>query len=118
MVPLYTENNFELKKGNIYYIEDEIKETDEKIYLINYKKIDKEYKKYDIEIKKEDNKISISGKFNNEKVYLILDKFMGKKIYEINNNKEIINDNNLKGKYSIYIKINNSIYKTNKYIII
>ena len=118
LVPLYTENNFELKKGNIYYIEDEIKETDEKIYLINYKKIDKEYKKYDIEIKKEDNKISISGKFNNEKVYLILDKFMGKKIYEINNNKEIINDNNLKGKYSIYIKINNSIYKTNKYIII
>ena len=41
---------------------------------------------------------------------------MDKRIYDINNNYTIINKVGLTGKYNIYLKINNQIYKTNEYI--
>ena len=60
-----------------------------------------------------------TGKFKkDDEVYLILDKFLDKRIYDIKSNTTIINQYGLEGKYSIYLKINNTIYKTNTYITI
>ena len=89
--------------------------------MINYKNPDDNYKKYDIKLKKETDRLVVSGKFKKEdKVYVILDKFMDKKIYDVdikeNTTYKYINSTNLEGKYSIYLKINDKLYKTNKYV--
>lgn len=114
--PIYTINNYILTQGIAFKINKTTKESDKNIYLINYKKINENYKKYNIKIIKEANQLKITGDFNNEEVYLILDKFLDKKIYDIDYNTTIVNTKDLKGKYSIYLKINNTIYRTNKYI--
>lgn len=75
------------------------------------------YQKYQIKLTKTEDYLIITGQLKNTKeVYLILDKFLNKKIYQINHTPTIINSTNLKGKYSIYIKIEGSIYKTNQYV--
>lgn len=114
--PVYTLNNYILTKGIIFKPELPTNESKNKILLIGYKKIDKKYINYNIKITKETDYIKVTGDFNNEKVYLILDKFLDKKVYNINYNTNIINIKNLKGKYSIYLKINDTIYKIDKYI--
>lgn len=53
--------------------------------------------------------------FNKEKVYVILDKFLDKRVYEVGDTL-YINDTNLDGMYTIYVKIGNKIYKTDYYI--
>ena len=59
----------------------------------------------------------INGAFKKEeKAYLILDKFLGKKVYDLENGYNYINSTGLSGDYSIYIKIDNKIYKTNNYV--
>lgn len=52
---------------------------------------------------------------NKEKVYVILDKFLDKRVYEVGETL-YINDTNLDGMYTIYVKIGNKIYKTDYYI--
>ena len=42
--------------------------------------------------------------------------YVYKRIYDIKDEITIINQSGLSGKYSIYLKINNKIYKTNTYI--
>ena len=59
--------------------------------------------------------------YENEKYNHIITGFGGKlyidkRIYDINSKYTTINKKGLAGKYSIYIKINNTIYKTNNYI--
>lgn len=94
------------------------KESKHRIMLVDYKKIDNNYLKYKIKMKKEGNFFIIDGKFNDkDKVFVILDKVFDKKIYEIHNNRCIINSYKLNGKYSIYVKINDIIYQTNYYVI-
>ena len=89
----------------------------EKILLIGYKNIDDNYKKYNIKITSSSDYIKVIGDFNdNDKVYLILDKFLDKQVYDINSNNNLIKPKYLEGKYSIYLKINDIIYKTDKYI--
>lgn len=85
--------------------------SDENIALINYDKMDE---LEDIEIVREINRIKIT---NNtvDKVYLILDKFMDKRIYEVDDVK-YINTIGLDGKYTIYIKFGDNIYKTDYYV--
>ena len=113
---LYTKNNYVLKESiELNYIE-QTKETNKNIFIINYKKIDNEYKKYNIKMTKEKDLFKITGNFKNKEVYLILDKFLDKKTYKITNDNFIINTKYLNGKYSIYIKIDETIYKTNTYI--
>ena len=114
--PIYTINKYLLLKGISFKTKEITKESNQNIFTIGYKKIDKEYKKYNIKITKEDEFIRVIGDFNEEKVYIILDKFLDKRVYNINYNSNIISTNTLDGKYSIYLKINNTIYKTNKYI--
>ena len=116
ITPIYTINNYILKKGINFKINEKTPESKKKIYTIGYKKIDENYKKYNIKISKEANYLKIIGNFKNEETYIILDKFLDKRIYEIKDDSTIINTKALKGKYSIYIKIKNDIYKTNKYI--
>lgn len=121
LLPLYTDNNYKLTKGLKFNTETKTTESDKNILLINYKKIDDNYKKYNIKFIKESDRLVITGNFNsNDKVYVILDKFLDKKVYDIVTNqgitsKYIINQN-LEGNYSIYIKINDTIYKTNNYV--
>lgn len=115
--PLYHNNDsYKLTKPTLFDMTIETKESKDKIFLVNSKKIDKNYKKYNVKLTQNNNYLKITGNFNGSKVHLILDKFVDKKIYDINNNYTIINYKNLNGKYNIYLKIDDKIYKTNKFI--
>ena len=48
-------------------------------------------------------------------IYVILDKFLDKRIYEVEQDR-YINLEGLNGKYNVYYKIGKKIYKTNYYI--
>ena len=115
------ESNYKIEQGYYFNTNNKTKTANKKIVLINYKNIDKEYEKHNIKLKKEKERLSVSGNFNKEdKVYIILDKFLNKKIYQLNANDNTsiknIYKEGLNGKYSIYIKINNNLYKTNQYV--
>ena len=85
--------------------------SDKKISLFNYDNV-KEIK--DISITIDFNRIKVIND-NEDKIYIILDKFMDKRIYEVDNIK-YINLFGLDGKYTVYFKINDKIYKTEYYI--
>lgn len=118
LLPLYSDNkNYEIIKGIKFTTNQKTKESKQNIYLIGYKKIDQNYKDHNIKIIKTPDTIQVTGTFQkNETVFLILDKFLDKKIYDITSNQTIISKEGLSGKYSIYLKINNTLYKTNTYI--
>ena len=67
-----------------------------------------------INIKMDVNRISIYNNTGKE-VYLILDKLFDKRIYEVKDTK-YVNLNGLKGKYTIYYRIDGKVYKTDYYI--
>ena len=117
----YNNNNYKIEQGYSFRTKTITTTISKKIILINYKNIDKSYKKYNINIIQEKYRLKISGNFNEEdKVYIVLDKFLDKKVYELTNKKtgtKYINKEGLSGKYSVYIKINENLYKTNKYIV-
>ena len=83
---------------------------DKDISIIKYDKYDGK----DINIKMDVNRISIYNNTGKE-VYLILDKLFDKRIYEVKDTK-YVNLNGLKGKYTIYYKIKDKLYKTDYYI--
>ena len=85
--------------------------SDKNITLFNYDKIET---LEDIDIIQEVNRIKVTNTSDN-KVYLILDKFMDKRVYEVSLVK-YINTNGLRGKYTVYFKINDRVYKTDYYI--
>ena len=114
-------------KSNIYSFYDDISEYkivkgvrygkltttnryDKDISIIKYDKYDGK----DINMKMDVNRISI---YNNtgKDVYLILDKLFDKRIYEVKDTK-YVNLNGLKGKYTIYYRIDGKVYKTDYYI--
>ena len=138
---LYSKDTFELKipeaKGSL----GETKVDKTRFgFITKAKKIDKEYKKHDIEITNEEDRIEIKGRFKRGTEVKILLYQNGKiKEYEIPISKKpytamcvdifteeenkngivvtkYINKENLSGKYSIYLQINDTIYKTEKYI--
>lgn len=111
-----TNDNYKITNGVVFDITNKTKQSKEKIFLIGYKKIDKNYKSHNIKISKDQDYLKITGDFQNHQVYLILDKLLDKRIYDIDNNYTIINKNGLSGKYSIYLKIDDNIYKTNQYV--
>ena len=121
-IEFYTKNkNYKLSYGTSFAKKSETETSKESLLLINYKNPDDNYKKYDIKLMRETDRLVVSGKFKkNDKVYIILDKFMDKKIYDVdikeNTTYKYINSTNLEGKYSIYLKINDKLYKTNKYV--
>ena len=130
------EENIKIKSNNqIYDIESIYLDKDvyfnitKGIYLSKYKETEtsnkninilfsKEYKDK-INIYKEYDRLVIEYDFNkDDKVYFILDKFLGKKVYEIDTSKNIkyINSYGLSGKYTMYLKINDRLLKLNEFV--
>ena len=84
-------------------------------------------KNYNLSFYKDVYGLKFTGEFKkSDDVELILDNVLSKKTYDIqipdSNKKRIVtsmyvNEDGLKGKYYIYIRINGTIYKLNKYVI-
>lgn len=115
-------------------------ESNKHIIIVKSKDIDNNYNKHNITFDKEVDRLVFSGTFlKDDKVKIILDKFLGKKEYDVIVRKrpytamcvdvftdkeekdgikvtKYINNTGLNGKYLIYVSINGTIYKTNKYV--
>lgn len=137
---LYTENDYENTLGKRLGSLGETRVSKKDNKFIKTVEIDEDYNKRNITITNEEDRLVISGKFKKgENVSFILrkgftnnyyDQIISKKPYtalcvdifteeETNEGINItryINKETLRGKYSIYIKINDKIYKTNNYI--
>ena len=138
---LYGNDTFELEEAEVKGTlgETEVDKTSFG-FITNTKEIDNEYKSHNITITNEEDRLEISGRFRRgTEVKAIL--YQNGKIKEYNipiskrpytamcvdifteeeNEKGIvvtkyINKENLSGKYSLYLQINDTIYKTDKYI--
>ena len=137
---LYTENDYENTLGKRLGSLGETRVSKKDNKFIKTVEIDDDYNKRNITLTNEEDRLVISGKFKKEEnVSFILrkgftnnyyDQIISKKPYtalcvdifteeETNEGINItryINKETLMGKYSIYIKINDKIYKTNNYI--
>lgn len=137
---LYTENDYENTLGKRLGSLGETKVSKKDNKFIKTLEIDDDYNNRNITLTNEEDRLVISGKFKKEEnVSFILrkgftnnyyDQIISKKPYtalcvdifteeETNDGINItryINKETLRGKYSIYIKINDKIYKTNNYI--
>ena len=140
-MPLYGTDTFELRAGEQKGSLGETEVTTTKFgFMTDTKEIDEEYTSHDITMKNEEDRFTISGRFKREtEVKIILYRNGKIKEYEIPISKrpytalcvdifteeenengivvtKYINKENLSGKYSIYLQIDNTIYKTNQYI--
>ncbi len=138
---LYSESeNFTLGKANRLGSLGKTDVTKKKVGpIINSKKIDAEYSKYNIELSKEVDRLVVTGTFQkSDKVNIILYQNLisnyyytriSKKPYtalcvDLNTEEDsnglritkYINQEGLKGKYSIYLEINGNLYNTNSYV--
>ena len=138
---LYGNDTFELKEGEQKgSLGETTPDTTKLGFVLNSKKIDKEYKSHDIKITNEEDRLKISGRFKRAtEVKAILYQNGKIKEYEIPISKrpytamcvdifteeetengivvtKYINHEKLSGKYSLYIEIDGTIYKTEKYI--
>lgn len=139
---LYSEDeNFELKEATRLGTLGETEVDEEKIKLnLSSKKIDDDYKSHNIELKKEVDRLVIKGQFKKDnKVKVMLYNNLQAKYYNIRVSKKpytalcvdvfteeedenglvitsYINEDNLKGKYSIYIEIDGTLYNTEEYV--
>jgi len=138
---LYSENeNFTLGKANRLGSLGKTDVTKKKVGpIINSKKIDDEYSKYNIELSQEVDRLVVTGTFQkSDKVNIILYQNLisnyyytriSKKPYtalcvDLNTEEDsnglritkYINQEGLKGKYSIYLEINGNLYNTNSYV--
>ena len=109
-------------------------------FMTNTKKIDKEYKNHNITITNEEDRLEVKGRFKRgTEVKVLLYKNGEVKEYEVPISKKpytamcvdifteeenkngivvtkYINKDGLEGKYSLYLQINDTIYKIGKYI--
>lgn len=138
---LYSTDSFELKEAEVKGSLGETKVDKTRVgFITNAQKIDKEYKNHDIKITSEEDRIEVKGRFKRGTEVKVLLYQNGKiKEYEVPISKrpytamcvdifteeenkngivvtKYINKENLSGKYSIYLQINDTIYKTGKYI--
>ncbi len=138
---LYGTDTFELGTGQTKGTLGETEATTTRFgFMTDTKEIDEEYTSHDITMKNEEDRFTISGRFKREtEVKIILYRNGKIKEYEIPISKrpytalcvdifteeenengivvtKYINKENLSGKYSIYLQIDNTIYKTNQYI--
>ena len=139
---LYQEKeNFNLSKSKRIGTLGETNITKE-IFTPNLKskQIDNVYKSHEIKITKEIDRLVVSGKFKKENnINIVLYKNLNSKYYNIKVSKKpytalcvdifteeenengitvtkYINEDGLKGKYSIYIEIDGTLYNTEKYV--
>ena len=125
-----------VRLGSISKTEESNKHT----IIVKSKDIDNNYNKHNITFDKEVDRLVFSGTFlKDDKVKIILDKFLGKKEYDVIVRKrpytamcvdvftdkeekdgikvtKYIDNTGLNGKYLIYVSMNGTIYKTNKYV--
>lgn len=139
---LYSEDeNFELKEATRLGTLGKTTVDEEKVKVnLSSKKIDDDYKSHNIELKKEVDRLVIKGQFKKDnKVKVMLYNNMKAKYYNIRVSKKpytalcvdvfteeedenglvitrYINEDNLKGKYSIYIEIDGTLYNTEEYV--
>lgn len=104
-------NNYKIMSPNRFGTLKETIVSDEKILLFGY---DKLTKIENIDIIREVDRIKVINS-NDTDIYVIFDKFMDKRIYNVKKLK-YINLYGLNGKYTIYIKVNDKLYKTDYYI--
>lgn len=105
---------FELKDGIKIGELPITKITKKRIILLNSSKI----KDDDVEIYQEEERLVIKTNYQeDDRVYLILDKYLDKKVYEIDSGIKYINNTSLNGKYSLYLKVNDNLYKLDKYVV-
>ena len=116
--PLYSsQDEYKILKGVSFSSNIKTNESKKRVFLINYKKIDKKYSDYNIKFLKSNSDLIITGDINEaDDVVVILDKFLEKNVYDMDNKYLVINHEGLNGKYSIYVKINDVIYKTDYYV--
>jgi len=104
--------NYKNVDGIRFYNKIKTDKSDINVWLLNYDDMKKE-----IDIKKEFNRIIVSSEdINDCNTYLILDQLLDKRVYELCNNVNYIYTYDMSGKYSIYFKIEDEVYKTNKYL--
>ncbi len=137
---LYSNDEYTLKKGEILGSLGVTETSDNVSTLIN-KDAKDILKEKNIKVYEEADRLVVSGKFNkDEKVKIILDNLFSKKTYnmiiskkpytamcvDVFNSEEeknginvtkYINKEGLQGKYYIYIKINDTVYDLNEYIV-
>lgn len=104
---------FSYKSYGLLDISKEVKS----ISLLSYKKPDKFYNNFGLKFYFESNRLVVSSDMNIDNGYIILDKLFDKHSYVINGNYTVINGTSLSGKYSIYVKIGNNVYKTDYYVV-
>lgn len=103
-------SNYSIAPSVRYGKLDETTESKKKISLINYDKSND----VGISFEKEVDRIMIKNN-NKDKVYVILDKFLDKRVYEVSDTF-YINDTGLNGKYTVYVKVKDKLYRTDYYI--
>lgn len=136
---LYNSKKMSLYANDIYKIGKGVKlgelgitPTEKNVSTLIYKNGENIIKKHKLTFVKETDRLVVSGKFNtNDEIKLILDNFLTKRTYDIvvsetpyknkQNSKEItvtkyINDEDIYGKFYIYIRINGVNYKLGKYV--
>lgn len=139
---LYTDkDNFHLSDSTRLGTLGETEKLDEKFTpLLNPKKIDDTYKGYNISLTKEIDRLVVKGQFKRgTDVKIVLYQNMKSHIYKFQVSKKpytalcvdifteeenengivvtkYINEDNLKGKYSIYLEVDGSLYDTNEYV--
>ncbi len=101
--------------------------------ILFWKNDESVFSKYNLSLHKDANRLVLSGKFKkNDDVKIVLDNVLDKKTYDVNisespyiegdsKDKKIdvttyINEEGLSGKYYIYLKVNGTTYKLNKYV--
>ncbi|HIU22223.1 MAG TPA: aryl-sulfate sulfotransferase [Candidatus Fimihabitans intestinipullorum] len=137
---LYANNVFKTGKGTTLGSMGETKASGKQTLCLINKSINNTYKSHDIKIVKEKDRLAVTGTFKkSDKVEIILDNTFNKKVYDmiiskkpytamcvdIFNEEEkengisvtkYINDEGLKGKFYIYLKINGTVYDTDLYV--
>lgn len=137
----YSDSEFSLGEGKRLGNMEITSTSNSKPILIFAKQIDDHYNSYNISVKKEVDRLVVTGTFQkDDKVQVILDNTFDKRVYDVRiserpytamcidifNEEEdtngitvtkYINDLGITGKYYLYIKINNTIYDLNQYIL-
>jgi len=102
--------------------------------ILFWKNDESVFKKYNLSLHKDANRLVLSGKFKkDDDVKVVLDNVLDKKTYDVNisespfiedtsKDKKVdvttyINEEGMSGKYYIYLKVNGTTYKLNKYVI-
>lgn len=139
---LYASNkNFAFTKADKIGSLGQTKADDEKFGpIINYSEIDDDYKSHEISVTAQDDRLVVSGRFKKEDdVEIILYKNLKQKVYDLPVSKKpytalcvdlfteeetengivvtkYVNYEGLSGNYSVYIKINDKVYNTGRYV--